>query len=288
MSKTIQNGRYKIRRSHDQDSIIAPLERANSAAVLLPEDPSLNFTGIWILTIDRSNPAWAIIESEGTVSVILQHEDTKAYLALDNPTSPGEHTNICVSSDDKQVWTINPAGTNAYGRNEYRIGYPYVVDEDILLIDNSMLLVYPPRGRSNLDFLNEYSKFEIRFDSIRFDFSSSDSGPIRFECYQMHPAFDSIRGAFDSTRDAFDSTRGVFDSTRLDSTRLEVHSKFIQFNLGTDLRLRNEYTSSRVESSRVKYTSSRMECISSLVECTSNRISNFEYSLRQSSQLDTD
>ncbi|KAG9071804.1 hypothetical protein KI688_006020 [Linnemannia hyalina] len=152
MSKTIQNGRYKIWRSPEQRQLIVTMNGANSMAVLRHpeelEDPSHHETGIWVLTITPSDPSSASIASEGAVSATLQHEGTKSYLALHDPTNPGQGANIYVKSDDKQVWTINPASTTGDGgedMNEYHIGYPDLVDGQVLVVDNSFSRAFPPR-----------------------------------------------------------------------------------------------------------------------------------------------
>ncbi|KAF9145343.1 hypothetical protein BGX30_009353 [Mortierella sp. GBA39] len=146
MTKTIRNGRYKIRRSPDQDSLIIPADSSNSLAILGPEDPYRDETGIWILTIDPSYSSLDCVAAEGAVIATLQHEGTNAYLAFQKPISLDQQASILVSSDDKQVWTINPAGTTGYGRkNEYHIGYPKLIHGEVMVVDISMLRVYPPR-----------------------------------------------------------------------------------------------------------------------------------------------
>ncbi|KAG9068812.1 hypothetical protein KI688_011098 [Linnemannia hyalina] len=146
MTKTIQNGRYKIRRSPDQGSLIIPAESASSIATLGPEDPSRNETGIWILTTSSSYSPSDCVASAGAMIATLQHEGTNAYLAFQKPISLDQQVSIIVSSDDKQVWTINPVGTTGYGRkNEYHIGYPYLLHGEVMVVDISMLRVYPPR-----------------------------------------------------------------------------------------------------------------------------------------------
>ncbi|KAG9068814.1 hypothetical protein KI688_011100 [Linnemannia hyalina] len=158
MTKTIQNGRYKIRRSQDQESVIISAGSANSVAILAPDDyPGV--TGIWILTIDPSNPPSTSVALEGAVSATLQHEHTKAYLTLDNPNSPLVFSSILVSSDAKQVWTINPAISN-----EYHIVYPNLVDEEVLVVDNSLEVVYP-RRMALRDFDNDMT-FPWRFEPV--------------------------------------------------------------------------------------------------------------------------
>lgn len=121
----------------------------NSMAVLgRPEeldDPSNPETGIWILTITSSSDT-ASVASERAVSATLQHEVTKAYLAIDKPSEPGRGAPIYVKSDSKQVWTINPASTTGdEDSNEFHIGYPDLVDGQVLVVDNSFARAFPPR-----------------------------------------------------------------------------------------------------------------------------------------------
>lgn len=152
MTKTIQDGRYKIWRSPEQHQLIVPMDGPNSMAILRRpeeiENISPSETGIWTLTITPSDPSSASIASESAVSATLQHEGTGAYLALHDPTDPGQGANIYVKGDDKQVWTINPASTTGDGgedKNEYHIGYPDLVRGQVLVVDNSFARAYPPR-----------------------------------------------------------------------------------------------------------------------------------------------
>ncbi|KAF9549961.1 hypothetical protein EC957_002021 [Mortierella hygrophila] len=146
MPKTIQEGRYKIRRSPDPDSLIIPADSANSLAILGPEDPSCEETGIWILTFDASYSSLDCVASKGAMVATLQHEGTQAYLAIQKPISPDQQPSILVSSDDKQAWTINPTGKTGYGKEEdYYIGYPRLVQGEVMVVDTLMLRVYPPR-----------------------------------------------------------------------------------------------------------------------------------------------
>ncbi|KAF9339834.1 hypothetical protein BGZ91_004517 [Linnemannia elongata] len=149
MTKTIHNGRYKIWRSPEQHQLIVTMNGANSMAVLgRPDQLEDGETGIWILTITPSDPSSPSIASESAVSATLQHEGTKAYLALHDPAHPGQGANIYVKSDNKQVWTINPASTTGDGgddKNEYHIGYPDLVDGQVLVVDNSFARSFPPR-----------------------------------------------------------------------------------------------------------------------------------------------
>ncbi|KAF9156005.1 hypothetical protein BG015_007683 [Linnemannia schmuckeri] len=149
MTKTIQNGRHKIWRSPEQHQLIVTMNGANSMAVLgRPDELEHPETGIWIVTTTAPSPDSASIASEGAVSATLQHEVSKAYLALDDPTDPGQGANIYVKSDDKQVWTINPASTTGDGgedKNEFHIGYPDLVKGQVLVVDNSFARAFPPR-----------------------------------------------------------------------------------------------------------------------------------------------
>ncbi|KAF9549962.1 hypothetical protein EC957_002022 [Mortierella hygrophila] len=131
MTKTIQNGRYKIRRSPDRDDVIIA-DGANAPANILQEQYPDH--GIWILTINPSNPPSASVALEGAVSATLQHERTQAYLAISDSNYLGQNSSIHVSPNDKQVWTINPAGTTSSGgENEYYIAYPDLVDGEVLV-----------------------------------------------------------------------------------------------------------------------------------------------------------
>lgn len=149
MVATIKDGRYKIWRSPEQHQLIIAMDGPNSLAVLgrpeQLEDPSNPETGIWILTTTSSSDT-ASIASERAVSATLQHEVTKAYLAIDNPSDPGRGASIYVKSDNRQVWTINPASTTGdVDNNEFHIGYPDLVDGQVLVVDNSFARAFPPR-----------------------------------------------------------------------------------------------------------------------------------------------
>ncbi|KAF9133436.1 hypothetical protein BGW39_009747 [Mortierella sp. 14UC] len=156
MSGPIQNGRYKIWRSPKQHQLIVTLNGPNSMAVLgrpeeldNPENPE---TGIWIVTATSPpSPNSVNLASADAISAIVQHEATKAFLAIDDPANPGRGANIYVKSEDRQVWTLSPASTTGdggeegEGKNEFHIGYPDLVDGQVLVVDNSFSRAFPPR-----------------------------------------------------------------------------------------------------------------------------------------------
>ncbi|KAG0376164.1 hypothetical protein BGX24_008180 [Mortierella sp. AD032] len=152
MSGPIQDGRYKIWRSPERNQLIVAMEGHNSMAVL--GHPS-NYegsddaeSGIWIVSTVATPSNTVNLASADAVSATLQHEASEAYLALDNSADPTRNSSVCIKSDDRQVWTLSPASTTkdeGEGRNEFHIGYPDLVDGEVLVVDNSFLRIFPPR-----------------------------------------------------------------------------------------------------------------------------------------------
>ncbi|KAF9908503.1 hypothetical protein EC991_009767 [Linnemannia zychae] len=149
MSGPIQNGRYKIWRSPEQQQLIVTMNGPDSMAVLAhpeelenPENPE---TGIWIVTATPTNSV--NLASADAISATVQHEATKAFLAIDDPTNPGRGANIYAKLEDRQIWTLSPASTTGEGegKNEFHIGYPDLVDGQVLVVDNSFARAFPPR-----------------------------------------------------------------------------------------------------------------------------------------------
>jgi hypothetical protein len=152
MSGPIQNGRYKIWRSLEQRQLVITMNGSDSMAVLgTTGDLSDHETGIWVVTATPGPPDSVNLASAGAISATVQHEASKAFLAIDDPSNPGHGSNIYVKSEDRQIWTLNPASTTGNGmeegeaKNEFHIGYPDLVDGQVLVVDNSFGRAFPPR-----------------------------------------------------------------------------------------------------------------------------------------------
>ncbi|KAF9933493.1 hypothetical protein FBU30_005334 [Linnemannia zychae] len=149
MSPAIQDGRYKIWRSPEKHQFIVSMHGPDSMAVLsssTPDDNQSGERGIWTVTsASHSAPS---ISGADAVTATLQEETTQAYLAIDDPSDLGRGANVYVKKDDKQVWTLNPASTTdeeLKEGGEYHIGFPDLVDGQVLVVDNSFARAFPPR-----------------------------------------------------------------------------------------------------------------------------------------------
>ncbi|KAG0280613.1 hypothetical protein BGZ95_009455 [Linnemannia exigua] len=149
MSGPIQDGRYRIWRSPEQQQLVVTMAGSDSMAVLSHpgqlEDPE---KGIWIVSSVTTPSNTVNLASADAVSATVQHEVSKAYLALDKLDNPSRGSPIYVRSKDRQVWTLSPASTTGgegASKNEFHIGYPDLVDGEVLVVDNSFARSFPPR-----------------------------------------------------------------------------------------------------------------------------------------------